>query len=443
MTPPGQTSNVVRYVLSLGANIRDRNLPSKASSGSTPPLAGRTYTGGWLFTALYAVANLGAFIAFIPLLQILVPLRAAAIAVADPALLLSRVAFAGAVAASLGNIASGMLSDRTLRRTGGRRRWVLGGLAGMCVSYALIERAASPSGLLWSVILFQVAFNAMFAPLGAVLADNIAEGRRGFVSSLLGLGYPLGNLIGTQLIGNALVGQAARFGVLALIVSACIVPFACLLRPVAPVEAHGPGWRAVLLLHPFRHKDFSYALASRVLIVTAFSIVQGYLLLDLQQLTSNGVIGAARPEAAFANLAAIATGANIVCALIGGAASDRAGRRGWFVLAAGVVMAAGIAILAGAEGWRGLQAGSLVYGCGAGLFYAVDLALVVQVLPSLQNAGRDLGIVNLSNTLPQAMAPLIALALLGQSGLSFRALFLCGAGAALLGAVLILRLRNR
>jgi MFS family permease len=303
--------------------------------------------------------------------------------------------------------------------------------------------APTPAGLLWSVILFQVAFNAMFAPLGAVLADKVPAYQRGLVSSLLGLGYPLGNLIGTQTIGGLIVNQNARFGVLAILVAICIIPFACVLRPSVPVGDKGLAWREALLMNPFRHRDFSYALASRVLIVTAFSLVQGYLLLYLQQLKTTGVIGATRPEAAFAELAAIATGANVVCALIGGAASDRAGRRGWFVLAAGSIMAIGIIILAGAESWRGLQAGSLVYGCGAGLFYAVDLALIVQVLPSLQNAGKDLGIVNLSNTLPQAMAPLIALALLGETGLSFRALFLCGASTALLGAVSILRVRNR
>jgi MFS family permease len=195
-------------------------------------------------------------------------------------------------------------------------------------------------------------------------------------------------------------------------------------------------------MNPFAHRDFSYALASRVLIMTAFSLVQGYLLLYLQQLamTHAGVSG--RPEAAFANLAALATAANLACAVAGGVVSDRVGRRNWFVFAAGMVMATGILILAGANSWAGLQAGSLVYGCGAGLFYAVDLALIVQVLPSLQNAGKDLGIVNLSNTLPQAIAPLIALTLLGETGLSFRALFLCGATTAVLGAVCVLGVRK-
>jgi MFS family permease len=396
----------------------------------------------WQFVALYTVANLGAYIAFIPLLQILVPLRAAAIDPAHAALLLSRVSLCGAVAASLGNIGWGALSDRTLRRTGGRRPWLLGGLGCMVVSYALVHVSASPTALVVAVILFQLAFNAMFAPFGALLADKVPPGQRGLMSALLGLGYPLGNLVGTQVIGRAVLDQTARFLVLSLLVCGCIVPFAVRLRPGPPSPDQGREWRAGLLMNPFMHRDFSYVLASRVLIMTAFSLVQGYLLLYLQQFVRSGAVPG-RPEAGFASLAAVATAANVVCAVLGGVASDRIGHRRWFVFAAGAVMATGIVMLAGAQSWRELQAGSLVYGSGAGVFYAVDLALIVQVLPSLQNAGKDLGIVNLSNTLPQAIAPLIALTLLGETALSFRALFLCGAGAAALGAVCVLGVRSK
>lgn len=397
----------------------------------------------WPFLALYLIANLGMYIAFIPLLQILVPLRAVAVDPAHAALLLSRVSFFGAIAASLGNLGWGALSDRTLRLTGGRRPWLLGGLGFMLLSYGLIQQSASGAGLLWTVILFQLAFNAAFAPLGATLADRVPAAQRGLVSALLGLGYPLGNLIGTQIIGNAIVGEAERFAVLAGLVSACVLPFAVRLRPGAPAGDEGPSWRAGLLLNPFAHRDFAYALAGRVLIMTAFSLVQGYLLLYLQRTAGwQGGIPR-RPEAAFADLVALATAANLVCAVLGGAVSDRVGRRSWFVFVAGLVMAAGIAMLASTASWAGLEAGSLVYGCGAGVFYGVDIALIVQVLPSLQSAGKDLGIVNLSNTLPQAIAPLIALALLGETGLSFRALFLCGAGTAVLGAACMLRVQAR
>ena len=36
------------------------------------------------------------------------------------------------------------------------------------------------------------------------------------------------------------------------------------------------------------------------------------------------------------------------------------------------------------------------------------MALVAQVLPRVRDAGKDLGVINLSNTLPQATAPVLA-----------------------------------
>jgi MFS family permease len=410
---------------------------------TAPPMTDCTVPLRWRFVAFDAIANLGAYIAFIPLLQILVPLRATAIDPAHAALLLSRVSFCGAVTASLGNLGWGALSDRTLRHTGGRRPWLLCGLAGILVSYGLIGRAASPGALLGAVIVFQLAFNAMFAPLGAILADRVPAARRGLMSALLGLGYPLGNLIGTQTIGYAIVGQTQRFVILGLLVGMCILPFAALLRPDTPSLAKDAPWRDVLRMNPFRHRNFSTALASRVLIMTAFSLVQGYLFLYLQQIAALHGRIPGRPEAAFAKLAALATAANVVCAVIGGAASDRLHRRSWFVCASAMVMSTGIVMLAGAGTWAGLEAGSLIYGCGAGVFYAVDLALIVQVLPSLQYAGKDLGIINLSNTLPQAIAPLLALALLEGTGSSFHALFLCAAASAMMGGLCVLRISGR
>ena len=56
-------------------------------------------------------------------------------------------------------------------------------------------------------------------------------------------------------------------------------------------------------------------------------------------------------------------------------------------------------------------------------------------LPSAQDRGKDLGLINLAVTLPQAIAPLIALVLLERLDLGLRSLFvaaaLCFLGAAL------------
>jgi MFS family permease len=84
----------------------------------------------------------------------------------------------------------------------------------------------------------------------------------------------------------------------------------------------------------------------------------------------------------------------------------------------------------------------LLLGCGAGCFYAVDIALVTQVLPSQKDAGKDLGVLNLANTLPQALAPALAFWSLGPSHLNFQAFFLMAAGLAMAGGLAVLPIRG-
>ena len=75
---------------------------------------------------------------------------------------------------------------------------------------------------------------------------------------------------------------------------------------------------------------------------------------------------------------------------------------------------------------------------GAYMFIAVHSAFAVQLLPSPQHRGRDLGILNLTNTVPTVIAPLLAIWLMAEGG-GFSSLLLAvalmaaaGAGASLL-----------
>ncbi len=395
------------------------------------------------FIGLYTVAEIGAYVSFVPLLQILVPLQAASIDPPHAAALLSRVALCGAIVASLANILFGALSDRTSAARGRRRPWLLAGLAATLASYAVIWDAGTATGLLLSVICFQIAFNALFAPLGAVLADYVPDRQKGVVSALLGLGYPLGSLIGTAAVGAWLVDGTTRFLLLGVLVAGSIAPFAWRLGdPAIPARPLPAEWHRTWWVDPRAYPDFARAWVGRLLVATAFSVMQGYMLLYLHSLTAVPSMIPGRPEAALARLAAIATVANIGAGLLGGWLSDRMRRRKPFVFAGGAGMAAGIVCTALAPDWAALQLATLIYGIGAGIYYAVDLALIVQVLPSLQSAGKDLGIVNLSNTLPQIIAPLVALHLVGGIAPDYRTLFLLAAGAALLGAACVLRIKG-
>ena len=139
------------------------------------------------FIATLALAYVGAFIAFVPLLSLLVPLQAQALAPMDKIGLLSLVTLLGAVVASAANLAVGWASDRTRHRLGRRRPWIAAGLIGVMLAYFLIATASGPASLVAGVVVFQLAFNMLFAPLTAILADRVPDRQKGRVAAFLGL----------------------------------------------------------------------------------------------------------------------------------------------------------------------------------------------------------------------------------------------------------------
>jgi MFS family permease len=64
--------------------------------------------------------------------------------------------------------------------------------------------------------------------------------------------------------------------------------------------------------------------------------------------------------------------------------------------------------LAIASSFNGFLVGMAIGGLGFGVYMAVDLALVVDVLPDSDNAAKDLGVLNIAGALPFSVAPGIA-----------------------------------
>jgi len=122
--------------------------------------------------------------------------------------------------------------------------------------------------------------------------------------------------------------------------------------------------------------------------------------------------------------------------------SDKLRRRKLFAAGAALTIALAMLIFSLTPSWPVMIGAYVVLGCGAGCFYAVDIALVTQVLPSQRDAGKDLGVINLANTLPQALAPMLAFWSLGPSHLNFQAFFLVAAGLAMAGGLAILPIRG-
>lgn len=132
----------------------------------------------------------------------------------------------------------------------------------------------------------------------------------------------------------------------------------------------------------------------------------------------------------------------VVASLLGGALSDRAGRRKVFVCAASFVFGLAMFVIAVAGDFGGYLSGMAVGGLGFGLYTAVDLALVVDVLPDQFTAAKDLGVMNIAGALPSSIAPALAPAVLAISNRSYGVLYAVAGVCAVLGAAAILPVRR-
>ncbi|MBW8703554.1 Multidrug resistance protein MdtL [Streptomyces sp. MBT84] len=127
--------------------------------------------------------------------------------------------------------------------------------------------------------------------------------------------------------------------------------------------------------------------------------------------------------------------------VVGGVWSDRVGRRKPFVIWSGVLMALATAALSGWQTWTGTVVAAAVLGVGFGVFTSVDFALMTHVLPKALDRGKDLGVINVANALPQVAAPALAAPIVTHLG-GYRVLYLVAAVVGLAGALLVGRLRG-
>jgi hypothetical protein len=81
---------------------------------------------------------------------------------------------------------------------------------------------------------------------------------------------------------------------------------------------------------------------------------------------------------------------SIVASLIGGSLSDGTGRRKVFVLTASIAYGPALFVIAIAINFNGFLVGMAISGLGFGMYAAVDLALVADVLPDPSQGSRRL-----------------------------------------------------
>lgn len=379
------------------------------------------------FLLLYALAVAGGAVAYVPLLTIVLPVMVEAAAGERSVVWLAYTAFAGAVAASLGNIAFGWLSDRSGRRRG----WVLAGLASSTLLLLLMDRVVGSLPLLvTTLVVWQLCLNMMLGPLAAWAGDLVPDHQKGLLGGLLACAPALGALSGALVTLPGLAEGAARLWLVAALVLACVLPVLLVGRPVRFPELRQPD-AADRAPAPGRGlRLVSRMWLARLLVQVSEAALFAYLYIWLRSISPD------IRDSDSAQVFGVVLAAAVPVTLMVGRWADARNRPILpLALAAGVCMAAllGMAV---APSLTLALAGYALFGLAASVFLALHSAQTLRVLPRPQSRGRDLGLFNLTNTVPNLIMPGLTLAMVPVFG--FAGLFVLLAGLAGLACLLLI-----
>ncbi len=399
-----------------------------------------------VWTAGVVLVNVGINAAFFGPLQVLLGQQAAAFSEPDKEAILALVTGAGAAVSLVANPLFGAFSDRTTSRRGRRVPWVLFGA--VLGAAALIALAGAPTvavmTLLWCLV--QAGCNGAYAAITAAIPDRVPVPQRGTVGGLAAMGQTVGILAGAVIAAAVAGNFAAGYVVSAAALLAGVVLYYVKNDDVPlPAQARPPfslaGFVRGFWISPARYPDFAWAWLTRLLVNIGNHMVTLYLLFFLNDAVRVRETQGIEPEVGVLILTGLYAVMVIITSVIGGRLSDRLGRRKPLVIISSVVIAAASLILAFAPTWPGALVGASVLGIGFGCYLAVDFALITEVLPTALNRGKDLGVINIANSLPQVLAPLIAFPFVALWG-GYVALYVAAAVIGLLGAVFVVKIKG-
>jgi MFS family permease len=407
--------------------------------------------------ALLAVASVGLWAGFFGPISVLLAQQAESLDAANKEQVLALVTGLGALVSVICNPLAGAFSDRTTLRAGRRLPWLVGGALGGAASLAVLSVAPNVPVMVLGWCGVQAALNAMLAAVTAMIPDQVPSNRRGRIGGIVAVAQTIGVVAGTG-IAAATGSIAAGYLTIAAFLLLLAVPFSLTSHDLAlPAEAR-PAFDlrkfvTSFWISPRLHPDFGWAWLTRFLVNLGNALGLLYLLYFLQD-----VVGYSSDEAedrVFV-LTAVYALTLLMTAVVFGIWSDRLGKRKVFVIWSGLVSGFAAVLLGVGQSWPAALVAAVVMGCAYGIYTSVDFALITEVLPTAVDRGKDLGVINIANALPQVFAPVLAGVLLWlvesaggvveSDGHGFSsgyfALYLLAFLSSVLGSVFVTRIRG-
>lgn len=388
--------------------------------------------------------------AYLPLIVLLLPLKAAAIGADEAVAIVSSALLVGAVTASIANIAAGWISDRIFARTQSRTGQIMAGLTATLASYGVFAKAGTWTELLLAIALFQTCLNMFLSPLSTLLADKVPGHAKARGAAMFNLSLPIGTLIIAGLALAPFDGEPARLIAIGTAVVILVAPVCVLAHRQPNIAADGTaGQGAGPAAGPMPSDataDLALAWLARFSVQIAGVIMFGYILLYLDVVVrlADRAAGVSAEKALGQTILVAAPVAIIACLAFGFIGDRWTNLRGTLMSMASAAIAGSLAALVL---WPEPRLAFLAYTAvttGITCYLASDNAVVAQLLTRSGSRARTLGIMNLANALPSVLAPALVMAMstdsLSRSALL--SLFQTGAVLALLAMILGFRIRS-
>jgi MFS family permease len=278
--------------------------------------------------------------------------------------------------------------------------------------------ASSLVAIVVAVIVYQLSLNMILAPLTAWAADTVPDEQKGMLGGWLAAGAPIGAFAGVAATSPGLDREWMQFAIICALIVTLIMPVLLLNRSAVP-RPIDPGRRDPVQLR----LDFGMLWLARLIVQVAGAVLFSFLLFYFKSI----------PQPVSQSTVAIISATTLTLAfpttILIGRLSDRWGPRKPFLIAAVAAAAIGLLTMAVQETTPGAILGYAIFEWSIAIFLALHSAYAMQVLPSQSRRGRDMGLLNLTNTFPSLIAPVLAVWLVPGHG--FPSLF------ALLAALMI------
>lgn len=336
----------------------------------------------------------------------------------------------------------GAISDLTRSRLGRRAPWIIFGAVSGAVFLVLIALSTTPAMVIAAFIGYGLTFNALCASVLAVFADRVPRDKRGTISAVYGGAQVIGGTIGSIVASRFISAPdtAIYIGAIVMLVGAAAFLFLAPDYSSKDIPREKLDARGLLNAFKFPTKapDFYWAFAGRFLVLLGLYAVQNftlYILTDYIGLSDKGA-GDIIAISGIATLVTIVTGT-----FVGGPLSDKLGRRKVPIFIASLLFGVAVLIPLVWPTGTAMIIFSAISGFALGAFLSIDTALMTEVIPSDENAGKDLGILNTANTVPQIIAPLLTAGVVAL-GFGYAPVFLVALVIILAGAFSIFKIKS-